>query len=718
MQKNRKFVKRLLACMLSVSFCLYGGSTSAQKKVEDNYNLDNIIVYGQRESKVYTGGHVVRQNSLGALGNTDFMDVPFNVLSVSRKSIDQVKQPGNTLTQVLTTDPTVVSRGNKTYNDVRIRGFAISPHDFFLNGVSGMLSQSSIPMNFVERVEIVSGPDTLLNGVSANGTTGGSVNLISKVAQDKQKTTLTQTFSGKSNYEHAIDFGMRFGANKALGVRANLDMAYGNTEFHHEKMSRHNIFINTDYKNDKTRLELLYGYRYVNQNAPTFSLGLNGYKLPAPPKGDANFQLPWSRYRYNNNILTFKLDHVLNKNLNVFFNAGYHDEDWNSCYESYYPYLVDDKGNFKAEMEEVPIAFWRLSFATGLRGTLQTKNINHNFVLRADRLSDNGGGKDWFGEDKDGNVPSFNGNIYDNSIADNKTPLPPILGSWYYSGARILSGITVIDRMVTTDEKYSFLIGGRYQKVKIFKGHDGKDYKVANSTSAFSPNFGIMYTMNRNSKFYFNYMEGLGQGMLVRDKNAVNRGEYLKPQKTKQLEAGIKFDTKKLAGSFSIFGVEQANPYLDAKKVYGYHGRQKNHGTQMTLFGEVTPKWHLLGGVMYMKSTQSGGVKDGKEIAGIPNWNVAMTAEYVADENWSFITRYLYNGATYLSTMKNTDKVPEWYRIDAGIQYQKPLQNGNLMRASVNVLNIFDRRYWVSRGEGAVALDVPRSIVLSVGYDF
>lgn len=46
-------------------------------------------------------------------------------------------------------DPGESLRGTNTYNDIGIRGYYISPHDFYLDGVAGMLSQSSLPMNFV-----------------------------------------------------------------------------------------------------------------------------------------------------------------------------------------------------------------------------------------------------------------------------------------------------------------------------------------------------------------------------------------------------------------------------------------------------------------------------------------------------------------------------------------------------------------------------------------
>ena len=244
MKKYRKLCKKSLALCVTGGLFLSVGKAYADPQEEksiDEYVLPTVTIQSERTEEVYAGGYVARENSLGAMGDTDFMDVPFNTLTLTQKSIAQSKQAGNTLVQLATMDPTVTTAGNRTYNDVRIRGFYISPHDYYLNGVSGMLSQSSIPMNFVERVEIVSGPDTLLHGASMNGSVGGSINLVPKVAEDQQRITFTETFSGKSHYEHALDLGARFGRDKQWGVRINVDAADGNTEFHHEKMAYHNF---------------------------------------------------------------------------------------------------------------------------------------------------------------------------------------------------------------------------------------------------------------------------------------------------------------------------------------------------------------------------------------------------------------------------------------------------------------------------------------------
>ena len=135
MKKQEKFWRQaVILGLMGGAVVSWGGTAAAAEATAEDapkeYTLSDIIVYGERPEDVYAGGYIARESGLQALGSTDFMDIPFNATTFTEKAISRVKQPGNTLVQLVTLDPTVTSRGNKTYNDVRIRGFSISPHDY------------------------------------------------------------------------------------------------------------------------------------------------------------------------------------------------------------------------------------------------------------------------------------------------------------------------------------------------------------------------------------------------------------------------------------------------------------------------------------------------------------------------------------------------------------------------------------------------------------
>lgn len=143
------------------------------------------------------------------------MSVPVQGLSVTANVIENIKLPNNTLSEAVTLSPSVRSRGGNAYNDISIRGFNISPHDYLLNGIPGLMCQSSIPTSFVERINIISGPSSLMEGSSSVGGTsvGGAVDIISKKAEDKPTRKFTETFRQR-DLEEAVDIGQRFKQRK------------------------------------------------------------------------------------------------------------------------------------------------------------------------------------------------------------------------------------------------------------------------------------------------------------------------------------------------------------------------------------------------------------------------------------------------------------------------------------------------------------------------
>lgn len=695
-------------CMLFSSFAFLPVGHSEPANEEKTYTLPDMIVYGERPNEFFPGDQVVRKNSLGIMGNLDFMDVPFGVMSLSEKAIDMNRSSGNTLLEVLTLDPTVTSNGDNTYNDVRIRGYNLRSQHFYINGVPGMLSPSSVPTNFVEKVDIISGPNTLLNGMSFFASVSGAVNLVPKVAEEEPLARFTESFSGKSHFSHELDLGTRFGKNKAWGVRANFSIADGETRFRHENIDEKNFFINFDYRDDRTSAQLLLGHRDVEHRACQTGIRLNGQQLPKAPTGDMNFQMNWGEYSHANKLAVFSIDHKITPTVECFFKTGYHVDDWDPVIAVYYPRLTDANGNFRTVLEMIREHTIFKGYAGGFRLKAKTPNLRHDIVLSADRLDSSG----WIEYDKDfydGTRPGYRGNIYDKSSFD-MIP-PPTAPRWDYrfdNNMNTMTGFSLMDHIVTDDDRWSFLLGLRHQKVA----------QGSRSSSRYSPNFGVMYTLNPHVKLYANLMEGLGRGRTVGRRYA-NRGEYLPPQTTEQYEIGVKWDDRRLGGNFSIFSVEQENYGVDAANNFGYHGRQKNRGAQLTVFGKPLPKLNLIGGIMYLDPKQKGGRNDGMRLPGLSKWNFTLATEYEMTPEWSLTGRFIANSSAPMNP-RGTKHVPSWWRLDLGAQYKHQFSNGDILRARLNVFNVLNREYWLVRDvvDEAVTMHGPRSLSLTVSYEF
>lgn len=82
------------------------------------------------------------------------------------------------------------------------------------------MTQTNIPMNMIESVDVISGPGLGVTGVQAKESAGGVINLITKRAGAKDIMDYTTFFSGRSTWGNMIDISRRF-ADNAWGIRIN-----------------------------------------------------------------------------------------------------------------------------------------------------------------------------------------------------------------------------------------------------------------------------------------------------------------------------------------------------------------------------------------------------------------------------------------------------------------------------------------------------------------
>jgi outer membrane receptor protein involved in Fe transport len=90
-----------------------------------------------------------------------------------------------------------------------------------MNGLFGLAPSTRIPLEMIERVEVLKGPGSLANGVGPSGSVGGSINVVTKRAADVPLTRLTTTYMGKAQFGTHLDVGRRFGEDNQWGVRVN-----------------------------------------------------------------------------------------------------------------------------------------------------------------------------------------------------------------------------------------------------------------------------------------------------------------------------------------------------------------------------------------------------------------------------------------------------------------------------------------------------------------
>lgn len=700
--------KRLAVLVLAgMTASVFGGLTVS---AEDSSTLKEVVVDADKvlqdsAGEQYPGGYVGKSTHIGILGQKDNMDVPIKATSITAKAIEQVALPNSTILEAVTLDPEVRSRGGNAYNDITVRGFNVSPHDFFIDGIPGLMCQSSIPANFIERIDVISGPANITNGsTSFSKSALGAIDFIPKKATSTPIRKYTETFSGRSSWTEGIDIGQRFGDHKEWGVRINAELTKGTTFRQKEKMTSGDIFIDVDYDKGDNRANFFYGHNHVNESAPDLPLRLsyNGVKQAVPDavKGSTNFQASWANYKYNNDIVGLSYEHDFSKHLTGFIKGGYHDENWYSCFESYYPTLMNDKGDYESYIEQVPLRYYRKTVMAGLKGDFHTGFVKHNVVFSVDKQWMTGAMGDWAA----GYDLLYYGNIYNNSIEKYTKPYVDDV-VWESSKEQISKGLSLVDTMEVG--KWNILMGLRHQSDEIAGGYHA---------SANSPSFGVLYKINDKLSAYGNWMQGLIRGQEVSNKYA-NRGDFLDPVKTTQREVGLKWDNGNIGGTVSYFHIGEQMPYADPDtNILSYNGRQQSEGVSVTVYGAPTEKFHLMGGLAFMNVKNIGGTNDGKRYHGAPRWNATLAMAYDFTDRFSMNSRILYNSSAWVDDA-NTRKLDSWVRFDLGAKY-KWTEMKHPITLSCDVINLFGHKYWYGAGSDSVYLGAPRTAVISLGVNF
>ncbi|MFX4971201.1 TonB-dependent receptor, partial [Acinetobacter baumannii] len=79
-----------------------------------------------------------------------------------------------------------------------------------------------------------------------------------------------------------------------------------------------------------------------------------------------------------------------------------------------------------------------------------------------------------------------------------------------------------------------------------------------------------------------------------------NLGQIFPPNRTMQVEGGVKIDAGRLTTTLSVFKIEQRSiisTFIGAFQYQLPNGKQRNTGAELNVFGEITPEFRVLGGV-------------------------------------------------------------------------------------------------------------------------
>ena len=716
---------------LASAVILPSGVFAADTTQEDaiqTYELGEVEIVGhhaeepatqQEEPAVaYAGGQVARKSQLGVLGERDFMETPFNVLSFTEEHIQN--RQAQTVQDLVADDPSVQNSAGSSANNLwTIRGMSLDGGDIAYNGIFNVGPRYTNSVDSVERVDVLKGPSALLYGMAPNGSIGGSINLVPKRAKDEPIRRFALSYGNGSQFGQSIDVGERFGKDKEYGVRINVAHRNGSTSFDREKQKTTGVAVAFDVRRNKWRASLDMGYLHREFKNPTVPLLMTNpviASLKSLPRLSSNSLNLADNGAYTDATERYGLlrgDYEFDTNWSAYAAIGLRNSTQDSFTSSFM--INNVNGNAAVRLAANARESHANTEEVGVKGKLQTGDLKHEMTVAFNRTH-------WTSyKDVGSTLRNYTTNFYNIGLRDAQS-FAKLPVAW--SGEYTLSGLALTDVISVPNDRWQFILGARYQKIKGEQIR--RDLRLRGNyqydEAAWSPAYAVLFKATPKVSLYATYIQGLQEGEQA-DRWALNAGEVFAPIKTKSTEAGVKFDLGKFATSLSVFEMEKPTTFDDYINANDYYQRQVNYksrGVEISFFGEPRTGTRILGGITWVSAKYAPEANHGNTVVSVPNKKAALSVEQDIHgvSGLSVFSRMTYTGDSYYDA-KNIMKIPAWFTMDLGARYAFHVKETPVtVRFDVN--NVFDRHYWRGVAElGRRAMvGTGRTFMLSVTADF
>lgn len=682
--------------------------------------LGRVTVQGKAERQKAGLGS---RGGVGLLGSQDASDIPFSTLNYTEQLMRD--QQSRTLADVLQNDASVrvMTAAQGFGEDFQIRGFAVPSGDVGFNGLYGLSSGNRMPAEIMERVEVLKGPTSMVNGMPPSGSVGGSINVVPKRAGDQDLTRVTTSFASGEQLGVALDAGRRFGAAKEWGVRVNGSYRDGEASIDDGNARQRFAALALDYRGQQLRWTLDAFKQHENivgfRSQPAFLANIG--KLPPTPDPDRNI--------YGNAVLALddemyatRVEYDISDRFTVWGGVGRRDSWTMQDFPTASP-RADANGNFRVFGAWYDAYFKTTSADVGARARFDTFGVGHTVSVGFSHLEQETGSF-YLANDAVTAIPS---SIY------NPVPMPAVTKGPRLAPTKAsdttLSGVAIADTMSFMNERLLVTVGLRDQSAKVVT-------PTPANAAVPSPRYdknklgrlaGVVVKPTEDLSVYANFAEGLTRGVIV-GSNSVNEGEVFPPQQSRQIEAGVKMDWGSFLTSASVYQIERPNQITtnvppDAKKRttrVSFDGEQRNRGIELSAQGEIIRSVRWLASASFTDAKQTrttNGTNNGKDVAGVADRTLSVGADWSVPylRGLAINGRVIHTSDGWMDNI-NTIRVPGWTRTDIGARYTTRIAGvPTVIRA--NVENLFDRHYWLLSGS-YVTVATGRTVVVSASFDF
>ncbi|MGE5646901.1 MAG: TonB-dependent siderophore receptor [Acidobacteriota bacterium] len=610
------------------------------------------------------------------------LDIPQSIQPVTRAVIEEqaALSMNDVLRNVSGVSPNL---GEGRRDQMLIRGFAATG-DQYIDGVRDDAPYYRDLSN-IDSVEVVKGPSAVLFG---RGSSGGLVNRITKKPESERPVASVRALGGSYGAKRTeVDASMPWLDGKLAG---RVNGAYEDSGSHRDffSLNRYAVSPALLWKPSEAT-DLLGQFDYLNdERIPDRGIpSLNG--APAPVRAGAYYGYPEDDFiRTHAAAFAATLNHRFESGWavrDVFRNANY-DTGFSNTFPNTTvitggePFVTRGQYNAVSGQHNV----FNQTEVSGTRGWGGVQNL----VLAGFEYGRQSKSTTQF-TGTAATVALFNPVLTAPVYSTNPATLNRFTG--------IVAGFYVQDQI--SWRRWRLLLGARrdrYEQTQDNLLPGSQD--LARTDNAWSPRVGLVYRVVSSVSTYASFTRTFnpsGEGLSLAANN-----EELKPERTRNLEAGVKTDLFNgvLTASAAVFRLDRTNikttdPLNPLQLILV--GAQRTDGVEVNLSGKVWRSLNVTGGYAFFdplirrsNSLSSGILIEGKVPSLVPKRSGSLWGTYFWQNGFG-IGGGVFQASRRFAANDNLVALPGYVRIDAALFYR-----ARRWGATLNLRNLLNRRYY------------------------
>jgi len=648
----------------------YGVSSVAYGQGDETYSLDPFTVTA---AEGYTATNTISGTGL----NTPLINVPMSINVITSDFLDD-SLVGD-FVEALDYNTSITQTTRNNLGEARPSSFAIRGFRNRNLLVDGVLGGLYLPVHMVDRIEVVKGPNTLYG----QSDPGGLVNVITKTPRAEEGGFVTAKVGNNEWYQLRLDYTVRAMDDK-LGLRILTDNKETNGWRWVDGQSTNFIGVSGNYKlAENTDFDFLTAKNEIS-GFPTQRATWSFERIPTDLNGDGDFLdnvdgVGEANTRYNNtfipkeyvsstadnifesdnDFLSFGIRHSFSQRHNLQYKYNFNDTHQRVSFREFNTFDQFGESNSNMSLndsrarDEVHTLNDIISFDTG--------EVRHQLLLGARKSEDTRGGEGTHRlravngteaailrdiEARTGKV--FRDYLYKEDIL-NGIPIWEddvasaeelrAFGVRTNQNDRSFQKITTLyatDNIFFNDGKFNLLLGVRNTDVEQRSIALGGAETSSLTGSDTNYQVGAVYRINTNLSIFGNIADAF------EPQNATDpdTGEFIGPQTSDAIEAGLKFDglyDGKLSGSVAVFEIKKDNVRRSDYNPVTFMSdaaitNDKSTGFEFELFYNPTDNWNIVAAYSYIDAKVVGEVATGLPLEGATPHRFTLFNSYTVED--------------------------------------------------------------------------------------